>query len=199
MTLYMTSPITRIIKTLLILSLILFVASCGLRKKPSKAPRNIENACSIVKQKRDWHKDLKAAKRKWKVPVHVIMATIYQESKFEGRARPPKNKRGKRPSSAYGYSQALDATWKWYQREQKRGRAKRDDFGDSVDFIGWYMNKSYKSNGIRRKNAYKQYLAYHEGHTGYKNKTYRKKKWLIKVARSVQERAIIYKKQLRRC
>ncbi len=43
---------------------------------------------------------------------------------------------GPRPSSAYGYSQALDGTWNDYLSENKKQFASRTDFSDSVDFIG---------------------------------------------------------------
>jgi hypothetical protein len=42
-------------------------------------------------------------------------------------------------------------------------------------------------------------LAYHEGHGGWKRKTYNKKKWLIGVARKVEANAKLYSEQLKRC
>ncbi|MEC8963606.1 MAG: lytic transglycosylase, partial [Pseudomonadota bacterium] len=38
-----------------------------------------------------------------------------------------------------------------------------------------------------------------EGHDGYQNKSYRKKKWLLKVAERVATRADRYRKQLKSC
>ena len=65
--------------------------------------------------------------------------------------------------------------------------------------MGWYMHKSYKRNGISKSDVYNQYLAYHEGHAGFRRGSYKKKKWLIKIAKSVQKRAINYSAQLARC
>ncbi|MEJ6753219.1 MAG: hypothetical protein QNK71_08585, partial [Amylibacter sp.] len=42
-------------------------------------------------------------------------------------------------------------------------------------------------------------LAYHEGHAGFRRGTYKRKKWLMKVAKSVQKRAVLYSSQLARC
>jgi len=49
------------------------------------------------------------------------MAIIRQESSFQADAQPPRSRilwiiPGPRPSSAYGYSQALDGTWDWYRQ-----------------------------------------------------------------------------------
>ncbi|MCP3430036.1 hypothetical protein NLF92_13935, partial [Alteromonas sp. LMIT007] len=72
---------------------------------------------------------------------------IYQESKFVADARTPfKYVLGVIPmgrqSSAYGYSQALDATWDEYRRAENRRTAKRDRIRDASDFMGWYMTQS---------------------------------------------------------
>lgn len=170
----------------------------------SNVPRNLDNACSIKKQRKSWYKDMVRAERRWGVPVPVMMATIYQESKFDAKARTPYKWALKvipmgRQSSAYGYAQALDGTWDWYRKETGKRGAKRDRFGDAVDFMGWYMNESNKRNGISKHDAYNQYLAYHDGHTGFKRGTYRRKAWLVRVAGSVQDRAILYSSQLSRC
>jgi hypothetical protein len=170
----------------------------------SDAPRNLDNACSIKKQRKSWYKDMTRAEKRWGIPVPVMMATIYQESKFDGKARTPYKWKLKvipmgRQSSAYGYAQALDGTWDWYRKETGKRGAKRDRFGDAVDFMGWYMNESNKRNGIAKNDAYNQYLAYHDGHTGFKRGTYRRKAWLVRVAGTVQERAILYSSQLSRC
>lgn len=168
------------------------------------APRNLDNACSIKKQRKSWYKDMVRSERRWGIPVPVMMATIYQESKFDGKARTPyKWKLGVIPmgrqSSAYGYAQALDGTWDWYRKETGNRNAKRDRFDDAVDFMGWYMNESNERNGIAKHDAYNQYLAYHDGHTGFKRGTYRNKTWLVRVAGTVQDRAILYSSQLSRC
>jgi hypothetical protein len=50
-----------------------------------------------------------------------------------------------------------------------------------------------------KSDVYNQYLAYHEGHAGFRRGSYKKKKWLMKIAKSVQKRAINYSAQLARC
>jgi len=182
----------------------LFLSSCGGGDRTTQAPRNLDDACAIIKQHPSWLRDMKTVERKWGVPVAVQMATIYQESKFIGNARTPiRYKAGVLPvgrqSSAYGYAQAIDSTWEWYQRDQGRRSAKRDRFSDATDFIGWYFNESNERLGLSRFDAYRQYLAYHDGHTGFKRGTYRSKSWLVNIARTVEERAITYDTQLRTC
>ncbi|MCI5087240.1 MAG: lytic transglycosylase [Rhodovulum sp.] len=190
---------SRLLRAVLLLML---VASCsGGDKSP---PRNLDNACSIVDQRPKYLKAFKRTERKWGVPVHVQMATIYQESRFDGDARTPVQyvlgiiPMG-RQSSAYGYAQALDGTWDEYRKETGRRGADRDDIYDASDFIGWYMNKTRDRNGIALSDARNQYLAYHEGHTGYARGSYRSKSWLVRVADQVAARADTYRSQLTRC
>lgn len=181
---------------------ILMVASCS--GGDSRAPRNLDNACSIVKQRPNYLKAMKRTQRKWGVPVHVQMAVIYQESKFIGNNRTPvKYVLGVLPmgrqSSAYGYAQALDATWAEYQRDEGGRGAKRDDIRDATDFIGWYMAQSNEELGIALTDARNQYLAYHDGRGGYARGTYRSKAWLLRVAGEVDQRAETYRVQLANC
>ncbi|PLS22669.1 transglycosylase SLT domain-containing protein [Neptunicoccus cionae] len=186
--------------TILIAILILTACSGG-RSDP---PRNLDNACSILDEKRGWSRDLKKVERKYGVPGEVILATIYHESHFKSHARTPRKftlgviPMG-RQSSAYGFAQAIDGTWDWYKRATGNRGAKRHNFDDAVDFMGWYMNESTKRNGIAKTDAYNQYLAYHQGHTGYKRGSYRNQQWLLNVAAKVQARAILYGAQLNTC
>ena len=53
--------------------------------------------------------------------------------------------------------------------------------------------------GISKNDFYNQYLAYHEGHGGWKNESYLSKKWLIEVAKNVESRAKLYNNQLKDC
>jgi len=180
-----------------------FVASCGGGGNYS-APRNLDDACSILNQRPAFLKAMRKSQRRWGVPVHVQMATIYQESKFIGNARTPFQfvlgviPMG-RQSSAYGYSQALDATWKEYKRGPGRSGAKRDDIGDATDFMGWYMSQSSERLGIPLSDARNQYLAYHEGRTGYARGSYRGKPWLVRIAGETEARADTYQLQLIAC
>ena len=170
----------------------------------SKPPSNTENICRIFKEKGKWYKAAKKSEKKWGTPVHVQMAIMRQESKFQFNAKPPREKKfgfipWKRKSSAYGFAQVKDETWKWYKDKSGNRGADRNDFGDAIDFIGWYTNVSQKTVGISKWDPYNQYLAYHEGHGGFKRKTYNGKAWLIKVARNVDQMAREWGAQLRRC
>ena len=147
---------------------------------------------------------MERTERRWGIPVHVQMATIYQESKFIGNARTPHTfalgviPMG-RQSTAYGYSQALNATWEEYQHSAGSRGAKRDDIGDATDFMGWYMDESSRSLGISKDDAEAQYLAYHEGRTGYAAQSYLAKPWLVEVAAAVGTRSAMYRDQLAYC
>ncbi|SDX48908.1 lytic transglycosylase [Litoreibacter albidus] len=184
------------------LALVLIVSACG--GGGGTPPRNLDNACSIVSQRASWLSDMKSVERKWGIPVHVQMATIHQESKFVSDARTPfRYAIGVIPmgrqSSAYGFSQALDATWKEYQVDQRRFGAKREKFRDAVDFMGWYMHGSTERLGISKYDARSQYLAYHEGRTGFARGSYNAKSWLLRVSQAVADRSEMYRNQLIRC
>jgi len=189
-------------RTLRVLVMVVLLASCG--GGNFSAPRNLDNACSILSQRPKYAKAFRAAERRWGVPVHVQMATIYQESKFIGNARTPfRYVLGVIPmgrqSSAYGYAQALDGTWKEYQRATNSYGARRDNIRDATDFMGWYMNKTREKTGVELHNARHQYLAYHEGHTGYLRRTYKRKSWLMRISGEVANRANRYESQLATC
>ena len=104
-----------------------------------------------------------------------------------------------RKSSAYGYAQVKDETWDWYIKSTHNWGADRDDFDDAVDFIGWYGKMSYDTLKISKWDAKNQYLAYHEGHGGFKRKTYNSKPWLVEVAYKVEKNAKKYGAQLKTC
>ncbi|HEX2138965.1 MAG TPA: transglycosylase SLT domain-containing protein [Woeseiaceae bacterium] len=185
--------------TLLCCSWLLLGAACA-----TAPPQNIENLCAIFKEKRGWYEDAKESEQRWGTPIHVQMAIIRQESSFRFDARPPRTKLlgfipWTRPSNAYGYAQVLESTWDWYVDQTGRRFAQRDDFTDAIDFVGWYTNLTQKQLGVSKWDPYNQYLAYHEGHTGWKRKSYRSKGWLIKTARRVDYRAKEWGAQLRRC
>lgn len=182
--------------------LLLCLASCG--GGNYSAPRQLDDACAIIRERPQYLRAMKATERRWGIPVHVQMATIHQESKFVGNARTPHTfalgviPMG-RQSTAYGYSQALNGTWEEYQDSAGRRRAKRDDIGDATDFMGWYMDESSRKLGISKDDAGSQYLAYHEGRTGFANQSYLNKPWLVEVAAKVSARAELYRGQLQYC
>ncbi|MBF0147052.1 MAG: lytic transglycosylase [Magnetococcales bacterium] len=167
-------------------------------------PANIDQACILLDGRDDWYRSLRATEKKWGTPMHVQLAIIHQESKFRSDAKPPRKRwlgfiPGPRISSAFGYAQALDDTWEWYKIKTGNAKADRDEFEDAVDFIGWYSDQSHKILKLSKWDAKSQYLAYHEGHKGYKNKSYLKKPWLMAVSDKVAQRAADYKEQLRLC
>lgn len=182
--------------------LLMVLASCG--GGNFTAPRNLDDACSILSQRPKYGRAFKATERRWGVPVHVQMATIHQESKFIGNARTPYRfalgviPMG-RQSSAYGYAQAIDSTWDQYRQETRSPRAKRDNIRDATDFMGWYMNKTREKNGVSLNDTRNQYLAYHEGHTGYARASYKRKSWLMRISGEVDARSRMYQAQLNSC
>jgi len=183
---------------------LLLLTACGGGGGSGSAPRNLDDACSILDQRPGYLRAFWTAERKWGVPVHVQMATMYQESKFIADARTPlRYALGVVPigrqSSAFGYSQALDGTWKEYVADQRVRRARRDNIRDATDFMGWYMAATTRSLGIPLSDARNQYLAYHDGRTGYRRGTYRAKPWLIRISGEIELRAAMYRSQLSRC
>jgi hypothetical protein len=177
----------------------LVVAACA-----TAPPQNIENICAVFEEKGSWYKAATKSEKRWGTPVHVQMSIIRQESSFRFDAKPPRGKLlgfipWKRPSNAYGYAQALESTWDWYLDDTGRWFADRDDFDDAIDFVGWYTNKSNESVGISKWDPYNQYLAYHEGASGWRKGTYKNKRWLKDTARKVDYRAREWGAQLKRC
>lgn len=176
-------------------------AICACTTSP---PTKTNNLCDIFYEKDDWYEATKKSYDKWRIPIGTQMAIMHQESGFVADAKPPIRWilgfiPWFRPSSAYGYAQAVDGTWDRYVKEAGSWFSDRDDFEDAADFIGWYGDASYRKNGIPKNRPYLLYLAYHEGHRGYSRKTYKAKPWLASIAKKVANRAKRYQKQLARC
>ena len=168
----------------------------------SSIPSNTSNSCSIFDERYLWYKYAIKSEEKWGTPIYLQLAIIKMESGFDWLAKPPRQKLFKivpykRPSSSFGYSQAVKGTWKQYKTETGNKFATRTRFKDSVDFIGWYTAKTEKILKISKKDAFKQYVAYHEGWGNYKN--YKNNKKIINLAKRVEDQANIYKKQLSDC
>ncbi len=184
--------------------LLMLLAACGGGSRQYAAPRNLDDACAIIRERPQYVSAMKATERKWGVPVWVQMAVIHQESKFIGNAQTPHRfalgviPMG-RQSTAYGYSQALNGTWEEYQNTAGGRGAKRDDIRAATDFMGWYFAESNRSLGISMTDAEAQYLAYHEGRTGYAGQSYLAKPWLVEVAAKVGARSELYHGQLSTC
>ena len=186
----------KILKINSLLFLFFFINAC------SSIPSNISNSCSIFDERYLWYKHVKKSEKKWGTPVYLQLAIIKMESGFDWLAKPPRQKLFKivpykRPSSSFGYSQAVKGTWKQYKTETGNKFATRTRFKDSVDFIGWYTTKTEKILKVSKTDAFKQYIAYHEGWGNYKN--YKNNKKVINLAKRVEKQANIYKKQLSYC
>jgi len=170
----------------------------------SSIPKNTQNACSIFSERYLWYKHVKNSSEKYDAPVHVILAFVNKESGFNRWAKPKRTKLFKivpykRPSSSFGYSQAVKKTWELYKTETDNPLALRARFKDSVMFIGWYINKTNKINKIPFNDSYRQYLNYYLGWGNYANKTYKSDKKAIIFAKSVQKQSNIYRNQLKEC
>ena len=179
----------------LILSVI-FITGC------SSIPQNTSNSCSIFNERYLWYKHAKKTEKKWGTPIYIQLAIIKMESDFDWLAKPPRQKLFKiipfkRPSSSFGYSQAVKGTWEQYKNETGNKLATRTRFKDSVDFIGWYTDKTESLLKISKKDAFRQYLAYHEGWGGYKN--YKNNQKVIVLAKKVEKQSNKYKAQLQDC
>ncbi|MBF0271253.1 MAG: transglycosylase SLT domain-containing protein [Magnetococcales bacterium] len=183
-----------------------WILGCGLLAGCATAPtlQRTDDACAIFQEQGGWYEDTRKVWKKWGVPVPVQLAIIHQESRFKHDAKPPRSRLfwfipGPRPSSAFGYAQALDETWDAYKKNTGSHWADRDNFTDAVDFIGWYVDQSYRKCGIPKTDARLQYLAYHEGQQGYNKKSYQNKGWLLETARRVEKNAARYREQLASC
>ena len=178
------------------LIIFLFLISC------SSVPKNTQNSCEIFEERYFWFKHAKASFKKWGAPIHLQLAFIKKESDFNWIAKPPRRKLFnlipfKRPSSSFGYSQAVRGTWELYKKETGNNFATRARFKDSTDFIGWYVNKTSKLLKISKNDSYRQYLAYYKGWGDYKN--YAKDKKAVLYAKSVKDLSNKYRKQLTLC
>lgn len=182
-----------------ILILFIFLAGCVTDRS-----FNTSNICDIFKTNPKWKSHTESTKKKWGVPVSLQLSFIKQEFSFQKTARPPRKKvlgiiPGLRASSAYGYSQALDGTWEEYKNATGNLKADRKNFEDASDFIGWYIDGSYRLLKLDKSDVYNHYLAYHEGRGGYQKKSFNKKKWLLEVAKKVERQAKEYSNQINKC
>ena len=182
-------------KKLFFLFLFFLISAC------SSIPKNTADGCSIFSERYLWYKYAKKTERKWGTPIYIQLAIIKMESDFDWLAKPERTKifkviPYKRPSSSFGYSQAVKGTWKQYKIETGNKFATRTRFKDSVDFIGWYTNKTEKILKISKKDAFRQYIAYHEGWGNYKN--YKNNQKIIILATKVEKQSKKYRIQLKK-
>ena len=167
-------------------------------------PGNIDDVCSIFEEKRGWHRVATSAQSKWGTSMHIPLAIMRQESGFRHKARPARRYLlgfipWRRPSSAYGYAQAIDETWYDYIDATGEYWRVRHNFADATDFIHWYIGEAERRNGVSRSDALSLYMNYHEGVNGFARGTHLDKAWLYKVATGVQLRSQRYAQQYREC
>jgi hypothetical protein len=185
-------------RNIIYLILFLFVNSC------SSIPKYPTNACKIFGERYLWYKHTKKSSEIYGAPMHIILAFVNKESGFNRWAKPKRTKLFKivpykRPSSSFGYSQAVNKTWEQYKKETNNPLALRSRFKDSVLFIGWYINKTNKINKVPLNDPYRQYLNYYLGWGNYSKKVYKTDKKAIIFAKKVEQQSKIYKNQLKEC
>ncbi|WP_028746805.1 transglycosylase SLT domain-containing protein [Rhizobium mesoamericanum] len=190
------------IRALPVLVLLALVAGCA------TAPKQTRNICAVFDQRdglfTSWQRVAEKTEHKYGVPVPILMATMYTESGFQPYARPPRTKLfgfipWTRPSTAYGYSQALDGTWDHYRSATGSWAARRTNFADAIDFIGWYHSQNSQLTGIPLNDAYNLYLAYYSGPKGYMRGDWRSNAELQKTAQRFNNMAVTYQRQLQEC
>ena len=170
----------------------------------SAPPSNPDNLCAIFKERPKWYRAAVKAERRWRVATPVMMAVMHKESSYIHDAKPPRRKLLRviplgRQSSAYGFAQATDAAWKDYLQDTGNRFAKRDDFADAVDFVGWYLARAHRLAGIPRTDARALYLSYYAGIGGYQRGTWKNNAWLKGAAAKVAARSSRYAGQLKPC
>ena len=190
-----------------LITLIIFILSSILILKIhspiTKTQRN--NICYIFKKRPNWYKFSKKSEKRWGTPIWIQLAIINQESKFKSNARSQNKKIFGIPipfthkSSSFGYSQALNSSWRNYSNFIDNKSAQRNNFQDSADFVAWYIYRARKYLNLNNSQITDLYLAYHEGINGYRNKNYLKSKTTIISASKVSKIAIKYKNQLKDC
>ena len=89
--------------------ILFFISAC------SSIPKNTADGCSIFSERYLWYKYAKKTEQKWGTPIYIQLAIIKMESDFDWLAKPPRQKifkviPYKRPSSSFGYSQAVNST-----------------------------------------------------------------------------------------
>ena len=170
----------------------------------TSVPSNTNNICQIFDEKRSWYRSAARSEREWGIPVPTLMAVIYKESSFRATARPPRTKilgfiPGKRLSTSLGYSQAKVETWDDYVKATKRRTASRTNFADSIDFVGWYLNRAVRHLGVTAANTEALYASYHVGLSGYQAGAWRNSASITNSIATFQQQVQRYDSQYRAC
>ena len=182
-------------------ALVLLVLAFDFAIPPPKRP---ENLCAIFQEKGSWYRAAQKAQSKWGLPVPLGMAFIHRESSFRSDARPERQRLlgvvpWLRPSNAFGYAQATDAAWFDYKKATGAHFAERDEIDDALDFIGWYNDRTHRQLGIAKTDAYRLYLVYYNGLTGYASGAWRNDRAIQSYARKATDRTAQYRSQLNGC
>lgn len=79
-------------------------------------PVNPEDVCDIFREHTVWYDYARDSQERWGTPIATQMAFVYYESSFRSHAQPPRTQLWgfipwSRPTTAYGYAQALDPAW----------------------------------------------------------------------------------------
>jgi hypothetical protein len=168
-------------------------------------PANPENICEIFREHPVWYDYANDSRQRWGTPIATQIAFVYYESSFRSHARPPRTLLWgfipwTRPTTAYGYAQALDPAWREYLQANGEGWfTVRTDMEHALDFVGWYNQLSHRQLGIPFSAPRKLYLAYHEGRGGYARRSFEEKPDVMDLAARVQTRAFRYDNQLKTC
>lgn len=169
------------------------------------APTDQSNICRIFQAQPQWYDYARASEQRWGTPIATQMAFVHYESSFQSHVRPPRTRLfgvipWVRPSSAYGYAQAQDPAWQEYLDATGDGLfVQRTQLEHALDFIGWYNHLSHVRLGIALSDARQLYLAYHEGRTGFLERSYLNKPDVSSLAKRVAARAARYNQQLQEC
>lgn len=168
-------------------------------------PANPNNICEIFREHTAWYDYARASQDKWGTPIATQLAFVYYESSFRSHARPPRKRLWglipwTRPTTAFGYAQALDPAWQEYLAANDGDwLTVRSDMEHALDFVGWYNRLSHRQLGIPFTAPRELYLAYHEGRGGYARRSFDQKPELKALASRVRNRAFRYHNQLQSC
>lgn len=183
---------------------ILCALACSLVGCHTPRPKsNVEDACDLFEERFDWYRYHHKARKDHGIPIWLQLSFVNMESNFESKAVPVKEKKNGRViktwSSALGYAQALNGSWGEYKKARPSWWRSRTYYADSVDFMGWYLHRCHRDAGIAKTDTYNMYLCYHEGISGFKKGSYKKKKTIMRYAKKTDALARSYYDQLKTC
>lgn len=176
----------------------------GYRVLVPAPPANPGNICDVFEEYPEWYDYAAESRERWGTPIPTQIAFVRQESAFQSYIRPERTRLfglipWSRPSTAFGYAQALDPAWSEYVADAGSVFAERSQMKHALDFIGWYNHRTHKQLDLPLDNTRDLYLAYHEGPTGFRRQTYKERPWVQRVANRVTSHALTYTAQLEQC